>query len=201
MEGTCITWDDSTVTRTPLHVLASHWRIDSEPCGGRCGDWLPTWGMLPGCWRQHGAERRNIFMEQVATLQAQGPLKTTQVSVEGKWVSVSAIEINSRAVVTSGKWIKIAAIQDEYWQATACEDPETYIRAAAEPRLQRRHLCLHAEVAGGHPQVPLSGGLGQCCRNKAQHLPELVRQTFAGNAKERAAGGETRGNNTSRGVQ
>jgi hypothetical protein len=68
-------------------------------------------------------------MEQVATLQAQGPLKTTQVSVEGKWVSVSAIEINSRAVVTSGKWIKIAAIQDEYWQATACEDPETYIRA------------------------------------------------------------------------
>lgn len=59
---------------------------------------------------------------------------TTEISVKGKWVSAPAIEINGRTVVMTGKWVKIASIQDEYWEESACEDPQAYIRALIESR-------------------------------------------------------------------
>jgi hypothetical protein len=59
---------------------------------------------------------------------------TVEISVRGKWVKVSAIDINGRAVVVAGKWIKVATIQDEYWLEGELEDPEAFIRSLKEHR-------------------------------------------------------------------
>jgi hypothetical protein len=50
-----------------------------------------------------------------------------EISVKGKWVRVSTLELNGRHVISAGRWIKIASVHDEEWLQPELEDPDACI--------------------------------------------------------------------------
>jgi hypothetical protein len=61
-------------------------------------------------------------------------VKTIEISEQGKWISVPAIEIAGRTVVVTGRSVRIATVHDEYWMEDELEDPALYIRSLKEQR-------------------------------------------------------------------
>jgi hypothetical protein len=64
------------------------------------------------------------------------PEASMEISVNGKWVRVPALDVLGKITVVKGKWLKMAAVHDEEWLATELEDPATYIRTLKEQPVQ-----------------------------------------------------------------
>lgn len=54
-------------------------------------------------------------------------LKTIEVSLQGKWTPVPAIEANGQDIVVFGKRLRIAQVHDEAWLESEIGDPNLYI--------------------------------------------------------------------------
>ena len=63
-------------------------------------------------------------------------VETIEVSANGKWVRVPALEIRGRYITVKGGWVKTAVIHDEWWLESELEDPETCVK---QLRAQRSH--------------------------------------------------------------
>lgn len=54
------------------------------------------------------------------------------ISVHGKWTTVTALQLNRAALVMRGKWIKVAYIHDEEWLEQEVGDPEACLKVLKE---------------------------------------------------------------------
>lgn len=57
-----------------------------------------------------------------------------EISVQGKWVRVPALNAGGKTIVVRGGWIKVATVQSEEWLETDLEDPEACARQLREHR-------------------------------------------------------------------
>jgi hypothetical protein len=64
-------------------------------------------------------------------------ITSVEISSRGKWSTVPALDIGTKAIIVRGKRLKTAIIHDEEWLATEVEDPELCIQK------------LRAQSAGG----------------------------------------------------
>ncbi len=60
-----------------------------------------------------------------------------EISMNGKWVTVPALDIGDKPVVVTGRWIKVAAVHDEAWLESELEDPVSYIDGLKPRKLHR----------------------------------------------------------------
>lgn len=59
-------------------------------------------------------------------------VKSIEVSVQGKWTSVPALEVRGNTIRVSGGWLKIASVLDEAWSDREVADPQQCIRDLKE---------------------------------------------------------------------
>lgn len=55
-----------------------------------------------------------------------------EIAVKGKWVTVPALRVSGKAIVTKGRWIRVAVINGEEWLEGELEDPEVCIEKLKE---------------------------------------------------------------------
>ncbi len=78
-----------------------------------------------------------------------------EVSVNGKWVRVPALEINGKCLVVRGRRIKMAVVHDEEWLETELEDPELCVKKLQEqrsPALRAHIFTFTQKIPGSPPQ-------------------------------------------------
>lgn len=51
-----------------------------------------------------------------------------EVRVRGRWITVPAMNVNSKKVLATGKWLRIAKVRSEDMMETELETPEVYIK-------------------------------------------------------------------------
>jgi FemAB family len=59
-----------------------------------------------------------------------------QISVNGRFFTVPAIEIDGRSIIVTGNWVKTAAIHDEEWQVEGIGDPEFFLAKIREEAIR-----------------------------------------------------------------
>lgn len=59
---------------------------------------------------------------------------TIEISVNGKWTKVPALEVSGKTILVRGTWLKVAAVHDEDWADTELQDPELCVRQLKEER-------------------------------------------------------------------
>jgi hypothetical protein len=59
-----------------------------------------------------------------------------EISVQGKWIRVPALNIGEKNLIVTGKWIKMASIHDEDWLETELENPELCVTRLKEQKLK-----------------------------------------------------------------
>jgi hypothetical protein len=73
------------------------------------------------------------------TLGTDGPsIGRTEVSVNGRWVAVPALDVDGSVLTIEGRWIRIAALRDEEWVENELANPELCIsrlKAVRKPRV------------------------------------------------------------------
>jgi hypothetical protein len=72
---------------------------------------------------------------------------TIEISVQGKWTQVPALEVGGKDVIVRGKWLKVAMVNAEEWLETEVEDPGLCVRMLREqaPRALRADLFTFAQ--------------------------------------------------------
>jgi hypothetical protein len=78
-----------------------------------------------------------------------------EISVKGKWISVPALKLDNRVIITRGKALKIALIHDEAWMEMELEDPDVCMRelkAQASDGLRADIFTFAQKVPGAAPK-------------------------------------------------
>jgi hypothetical protein len=80
-----------------------------------------------------------------------------EISVKGKWITVRALNLGNKAIITRGKALKIAMIHDESWMDTELEDPDVCVRELKDrcrDGLRADIFTFAQKVPGAPPQFP-----------------------------------------------
>ena len=56
-----------------------------------------------------------------------------EISVNGQWVRVPAIDVDGTTLIVTGRTIRLASVHDEAWLETGLADPERCVRALKAP--------------------------------------------------------------------
>lgn len=43
-------------------------------------------------------------------------VRSSRISVKGRWVNVPALDVDGHTIVVTGRWLKVAAVKDEEWE-------------------------------------------------------------------------------------
>jgi hypothetical protein len=77
----------------------------------------------------------------LSTVGTEGPsIGRIQISVNGRWVTVPAIDVEGSVLTIEGKWIRIAALHDEEWLENELTNPELCISRLKELRQPRADI-------------------------------------------------------------
>ena len=75
---------------------------------------------------------------------------TVEISANGEWVRVPALNVNRNDIIVRGRWLKIAFINDEEWLETELRDPE----ACVQELKNRRAGALHSDIFTFSQKLP-----------------------------------------------
>lgn len=64
-------------------------------------------------------------------------LTNVEVSVDGMWHTIPALDINGMAIITRGRRLKLASVHEEEWLEKALDDPESCIRILKDRAFER----------------------------------------------------------------
>jgi hypothetical protein len=60
--------------------------------------------------------------------------KTVEISSQGRWFRVPAVEFEGKTIAVKGKWLRMAVIHEEDFTPTALQDPERCVEMLRDQR-------------------------------------------------------------------
>lgn len=79
------------------------------------------------------------------------------VSSNGRWVRVPALDVHGRFLTVKGHLVRLAAIHDEWWLPAELEDPEIFVKLLKEQQsrgLRADLFTFMQKVPGSAPRYP-----------------------------------------------